>query len=661
MHSLQTFLNLQNGRVRIHSDEFKDLLALVSAEVSEALGEMYAIDAQVLFQDPHFPVSDLIDKFFAIELDTEFEPRYFGGVCVDVKVLQFYAGNLRMLQLHLRPPEWKMKFRVDTRLFVDQTPMDVARDVLKKAGLSDIEDECTTDECGPSELIVQYNESDLNFVSRLFEDGGRYYLYRHEIDRSILVLCDSPDCHVQRSLGDLQDEPVDSPSFDVIPAVYNLHTTNAKQTKHFKTTDYDFTKINADLSTLAETEVPPGEVAESYTYPGGYAETADGTRRMDLAANLANTESFRLFGESNVIDMAIGCTFGVKPGPGSQSFDLSDMLVVRTQIRIEGDAGIEGQPSPRAYVCAFEAVPAGQRFQAARVARRPIIAGVQTAEVVGPKNKEIHTDEYGRVKVQFHWDRVNKKNENSSCWIRVATPWAGRGWGAITVPRIGMEVIVQFEDGNPDRPIITGMLFNAKNMPPNGLPAAASKMGMKSNSTPGGGGANEFLMEDKKDAEMITMIGERDYTQTIKNDAHISIGYEKGEPGSYTLNVHQDRIENVSNGDYNLGVDTGNRTTYVKTDDTVTVDGSRKEVVKATLGSEAKDITMNGKTSLKIESPDVNINGKTKTKIGSAAIEVDGTTIKIAGKTEILLSVGGSTVKLDASGVTIAGPLVKIN
>ena len=657
MYNDETFKHLQNGRVRIHSGDFPDLFALLSCDIAEGLGEYYSINANVLVKSTTVKPFDLVDTYFAIEMDLDLGSRLFSGFCASARVQSSFGGNLRLFQLILRPMEWKLNYRTDTRVFVELAPMEVARKVLKDAGLSDLKDECTTEESEAAELIVQYNETDLNFVSRLLEDEGRYFFYDHQHDSSVMVLCDGPDGHASRSLGPLPELETDLPGIDQIPCVYNLHAEDAKQTKSFRTTDYDFTKINADLATFADTEHAPGDPTESYSFPGDYTETRVGSRKMDMAAAVADTASFRLSGESNDKTFAVGSVFNLPDGI-QEHFDF---LVVRTHIRLEGDQGQVTPSSASPFRCSFDAVPSERIYRAPKAARRPLRPGVQTAEVVGPPGKEIHTDEYGRVKVQFHWDRVNKKDDKSSCWIRVATPWAGRGWGAITVPRIGNEVVVQFENGNPDRPIITGMLFNAKNMPPNGLPAAASKMGMKSNSTPGGGGANEFVMEDKKDAEMITMIGERDYTQTIKNDANINIGYEKGSPGSYYLNVHQDRIESVSNGDYNLGVDTGNRNTYVKTDDTVEVDGNRNEKVKNTLGNEAKDITINGTKTLKAESPDVDINGKTKTKIGSAAIEVDGTTIKISGKAEILLSVGGSSVKLDASGVTIAGPLVKIN
>lgn len=655
----EKFEDYFNGHVRIACSNFPEKFALKKCDVLETMSQNYLIVAEVLTLDRDITAEDLLDESFTVELDLDLGQRFFHGVCTDVKFVN-QDDRAVELRLELRPSLWHLAKRVDTRVFVDYMQMDAARTVFRNAGFSDFIDRRDVDETDSHELIVQYNESDFAFVSRMFEDEGVYFFFEHPEDGARLVFCDGPGCH----------EPV--PGFPIIeykkaktvfrgdnPCIFDWDEHSRKRSTMFSTTDYDFTKINADLH--SEYSIPGiiHNPAEVYTYPGGYAEVPDGERQMRLKMEALVAASERVTGKSNVLTMGIGHTFTLD-GLDANS-DLDYLIVSTRHILHGGSSDILEQHERNPYLCSFEAIHLEKNYRSIAVTPRPIIAGVQTAEVVGPAGKEIYTDEYGRVKVQFHWDRVNSKDETSSCWIRVSTPWAGRNWGTVAVPRIGQEVIVQFEEGNPDRPIITGMLFNKKNMPPNGLPAAATKMGMRSNSSPGGGGANEIVMEDKKGAEELNITAERDYSLTVKNDAVINVGYEVGAAGDYILNVHQNRFENVSNGDFNVGVDTGSRNTYVNTDDTVSVDGSRTETIKNTLGSQAKDITMNGTKTLKVESPDVDINGKTKTKIGSAAIEVDGNTVKVSGKTEILLSVGGSSIKLDASGVTIAGPLVKIN
>lgn len=655
----EKFADYLNGHLRINCGKFPEIFALISCDILESMSQNYLILADVLTLDVSITAEDLIDETFIVELDLDEGKRYFCGNCTDVKFVD-QDDRSTHIKLELRPAFWHLSRRVDTRLFVDMMSMDTMRQVFGDAGFSDFDDRRSQDETDTRELIVQYNESDFAFISRLLEDEGSYFFFEHKDDGPLLVLCDGPASHApvpEHSIIDFKKE--DTVFRGDNPCIFAWDEQSRNRATTFSTTDYDFTKINADLSTESSIQGIIHNPAEVYTYPGGYSELPDGERLMRLKMEALVAASERVTGKTNVLQFGIGQSFTLA---GLDETSDLDYLVLSTRIRLEGGSRDKLKEDGRnPYVCNFEALHLEKPYRSTGETPRPIIAGVQTAEVVGPTGKEIYTDEFGRVKVQFHWDRVNQRDENSSCWIRVSTPWAGRGWGTVAVPRIGQEVVVQFEEGNPDRPLITGMLFNKKNMPPNGLPAAASQMGMRSNSTPGGGGANEIVMEDKKGAEGLNTIAERDYSLTVKNDAQINVGYEVGAQGNYTLNVFQNRFENVSNGDFNIGVDTGSRNTYVNTDDTVSVDGNRTEKIKNTLGSEAKDITMNGTTTLKIESPDVDINGKTKTKIGSAAIEVDGTTIKISGKAEILLSVGGSSIKLDASGVTIAGPLVKIN
>jgi type VI secretion system secreted protein VgrG len=245
----------------------------------------------------------------------------------------------------------------------------------------------------------------------------------------------------------------------------------------------------------------------------------------------------------------------------------------------------------------------------------------------------------------------------------VAQSLAGGGFGATNIPRIGHEVLVSFVDGDPDRPVVIGSVYNSKNKPPVDLPANKNQMGYRSSSSKGGGGANEWLFDDTKGAEKVSMTAQRDYSLTVKNNAMFEIGYETAEEGSLDFGVHMDRHDVVTAGDYSMFIYEGNRTSFVKKLDTVTVEGDREEVVTGKLGSEAKVITMNGTKELKAESKAVQVDGTQTTKIGSGQIEVDGTSVTVTAKNQIVLSCAGgaSSIILNAAGVTIVGPLVKIN
>jgi type VI secretion system secreted protein VgrG len=302
------------------------------------------------------------------------------------------------------------------------------------------------------------------------------------------------------------------------------------------------------------------------------------------------------------------------------------------------------------YTNEFFCIPSSVEFRPRLRAQKPVVEGVQTAMVVGPEGEEIYTDEHGRVKVQFHWDREGQRNERSSCWIRVSQVWAGAGWGAMFIPRIDQEVIVDFEEGDPDRPIITGRVYHGTNTPPYALPEEKTKSTIKSDSSLGGGGSNEFRFEDKSGEEEIYLHGQKDWTIAIEHDKEQNIGNdETSEVGNNrTRTVGEDEEVTVGNNrTVTIGNDEtvtlgNNRTLEVGADENITIGGNRTEDV----GTD-QSITVGGNCTL-------NASGNV-TITGEGNVELNGQRITITGQSEVSITVGGSTIRVSHSGVEISG------
>jgi type VI secretion system secreted protein VgrG len=660
-------------------------LVVYSMTGMEELAHLFEFNLELLSFKADIDFKKIVGQRVTVTLDLDKGERHFNGY-----VTQFrYTGNTARYSTYeatVRPWLWFLTRTADCRVFqkgIDgiKTVPDIIKAVFRDNGMSDFDDRLS----GTYRdwiYCVQYRETDFNFVSRLMEQEGIYYYFEHEKGKHTMVLADDLSAH--KPFPGHEKAPYFPPSGMSVQTKDHIELWNLTQSIQpgkYAIAEYDFEKPKVELlSRLGKTREFDYAIKdpEIFDYPGQYKDSGDGDHYVKLRLHELQTQHERVQGGGPIRTLAAGSLFTLEDHPRRDQN--KEYLTISVSHRMtDGEYISGGGESVELYRCEMEVMDKNEPFRPARKSPKPVVQGCHSAVVVGPENEEIFTDKYGRVKVQFHWDRYGKNDENSSCWVRVSQAWAGKDWGSMHIPRIGHEVLVSFMEGDPDRPIITGRVYNAENMPPYKLEANKTQSGIKSRSSKDGSSDNfnEIRMEDKKGEEELyfhaeknhTNITENDrndnvghnYSLTVQNDYMVNVGYEVGDQGNYTLNVHQHRFENVSNGDYNLGVDTGNRTTYVKTDDTVEVLGSRKEIVTNTLGSQAKDIKMKGTATLKANSPDIDINGSTKTKIGSAAIEVVGNTVKISGKAEILLSVGGSSIKLDPSGVTIVGPLVKIN
>jgi type VI secretion system secreted protein VgrG len=445
---------------------------------------------------------------------------------------------------------WFLTRTADCRIFQDKTAHEIILEVFKDEkhhGVPDYEDHCTG-KYATREYCVQYRETDFNFVSRLMEEEGIYYYFEHSDGRHVLKLVDAHAAH--KPLPHRATIAYFPPGYQIRTDDEYIHDWTFDQGIQpglVTLRDYDFTKPKADLTVKnRKTEKHEHAGYEIFDWPGEYRETDDGDHLARARVDELHAEFERAQAGCNVREIAVGGLFTLanfpRPDQNRQYLIVSadwDLL----------DNPYESSPGAAArYGARFTALPSpsDRQFRPARVTPEPKVAGPQTAVVVGPAGEEIWTDKYGRVKVQFHWDRYGKKNENSSCWIRVSSPWAGANWGAVALPRIGQEVIVDFLEGDPDQPIITGRVYNADQMPPYALPGNKTQSGMKSRSSLGGSASNfnEIRFEDKKGSEQVFVHGEKDMDTRVKNISREWIGADRH------LIVTKDRNEQVGQNYY---------------------------------------------------------------------------------------------------------------
>ena len=422
----------------------------------------------------------------SIQRSADGTKRYFNGYIGAIEYAGLHRGAAAY-RIELRPWIWLLSHQQDCVIYQNQSPWDIIMAVFKNAGFSDYQDnrQNATGSTPPLEYCVQYNESAFNFVTRLMEEYGIYYYYAHADGKHTLVFCDAPASHV--SVG--AEIPFGSKQIDLRvqdDRISQWSSELAVVTGTYTYRDYNFKTPKADLTVRSSlTASHTYGSYEAYHYPGLYDTTKNGQPLADVRIQDITARRQLMFGTSNSRLLYAGCKFTM-----SEFFDTAEnteYTIVRTTCHVasgENTATTDGGPRD-AFDCSFHAIKGTTQFRLARLTPRPMIRGPQTAVVVGAQGDDICTEKYGRIKVQFPWDRVGKNDDNSSCWIRVAQSWAGQGWGSIFIPRVGQEVVVAFLEGNPDRPIVTGCVYNDTQTVPYELPANKTRSTIKTNSSGG--------------------------------------------------------------------------------------------------------------------------------------------------------------------------------
>lgn len=571
----------QNTRlVQVTSPLGENVLVLQSLDGSEELGRIFQYELELISEDPSVKFDQLLGKPMTLTLELhDGGKRYFHGI---VSRCSQGAGNGQFAGYHvsLRPWLWLLSRTSDCRIFQNRTVPDIIKQVFRDLGFSDFEDSLSQT-YREWEYCVQYRETSFDFVSRLMEQEGIYYYFRHEKSRHVLVLADAYGAH--STVSNYASVPYYPPTDEQRERdhFFDWRLAREVQPGSLALNDYDFQRPGARLEVRSSVSRSHAHGDYPlYDYPGEYVQSKDGEHyaRTRIEAIQAQFERVQLRGKTR--GLGSGHLFKLTNYPRDDQN--REYLVVGARYRITQESYESGHMEGMLqYESDLDCMDASQTFRPLPLTPLPIVQGPQTALVVGPGGEEIWTDQYGRVKVHFYWDRHDQSNENSSCWMRVSQAWAGKNWGAIQIPRIGQEVIVSFLEGDPDRPIITGRVYNAEQTVPYDLPANATQSGVKSRSSKGGSPANfnEIRMEDKKGAEQLFIHAEKNQDIEVENDETHWVGHDRSKTidNDETVLVQHDRTETVGNNEtITIGV---NRTESVGNNETITIGVNRTEVV----------------------------------------------------------------------------------
>ncbi len=442
----------------------------------------------------------------------------------------------------LVPWLWLLTRTSDCRIFhrppEGLTVIEIVEEVFRRFGFTDYRLKLTRS-YRKVEYCVQYRETAFNFVSRLLETEGVAYYFEHEADRHVLVLADSPSAHVARpECEEIGWHPLERAGSER-ERIRHWEAERQLRPASYLHTEYNFLRPRTDLSAGARfVDGVPGHEWEVFNYPGEYDQLGEGEMYARIRAEELGAGQDVYSGESDVVGMAAGHTFRLKEHPRADQN--REYLLTQVGIDFDQSAYLTGEDEGGVmFRNRFSAIPAQRPYRPPRVTPKPVIHGEQTAMVVGPPGKEIHVDDHARVKVHFFWDRHQRMDDTASCWLRVSQPWAGKGYGGLNIPRVGCEVIVGFLEGDPDRPIITGRVYNAATMPmasnagrdgkpgnakPSGIAQAAMMTTLRSQSTPGGGGGNEITLNDTAGAEGLYFKAHRDEVHQVGNDREDTVG-----------------------------------------------------------------------------------------------------------------------------------------
>ena len=605
-----------------------DSLAVASFTYNEQLGRLFSGEVDLLSESADVDFDKLVGTPVTVGVeDSDGKTRYFSGIASRF-VHTGWSGRYASYRLTMVPTMWLLSRTSDCRIFQNQTIPQILKTVLAQYGVAGEDMEFKLQGTyAPWEYCVQYRETALNFVSRLMEHEGIYYYFTHTNGAHKLIIVDSLTAHKPcpgaetiyyegRNKGGVKKGYVTDwiMQRELQPGSYALK-------------DYDFLKPRLKLQGA---DSDPGKHKradyEMFDFPGEFDENGDGKRYARVRIQELSCQESIARGSTNAIGITTGGKF--KLSDYARKDQNADHLVTSISVQAANDSfeGEAGSGEGDHFSCSFSAIPATKQFRTPRLTPKPIVQGPQTAMVTGPSGEEIHTDKYGRIKILFHWDRYGKADDTSSCWVRVSqAAWAGKKWGSIYIPRVGQEVVVEFLEGDPDCPLVTGRVYNNDSMPPYDLPAEKTKSSLKSSSSKGGAGFNEIRFEDKKGQEQIFIHAEKQRDVRVKKDNLEWIGENEH------LIVGKDRLKKVKGDEHN------------------DITGCRNEKVGET-------------HSLKVGQ---NLQEKVGMNAAlQAGMEIHlkaGMNVCIEAGMSITLKAGGGFIVIGPAGVTISGTPVLIN
>lgn len=631
--------------ISISSPLAKDELLLTSFEGTEYISDLFEFQIEVLSSNHAIKPEELIGKTVTISIQND-QKRTFNGYISRFTYGEVKADNLRTYRMTMVPWLWFLSKTNNHRIFQEKNTKDIITQVFKDLGFNDF-DYKATGNATPREYCVQHNESDLNFVSRLLEEDGIAYYFEQKGDKHVMQIVDAANAYQETAETNLQYSKGNQPNTQLNRWE---HVYEFKKGK-WSLNDYDFeSPPKSQLQTTASTSKFSN--AKNYEHYE-YVPYNDFAGIKDLSKKRIEAEETPM----NVIEASSDCSSFYAGGKfklakHAVAQEQGNYIITAIRHRAFDNSYLASSDGQSEYGNDLACIPDSVHFRPPMVHAKPVMVGPQSAIVVGPSGEEIYIDKYGRIKVQFHWDREGKKDENSTCYIRVVQPWAGSGWGTSFIPRMGMEVIVNFIDGDPDRPLVTGSVYNADNLPPY---SSKTQSGIKTRSTKKGTTANfnEIRFEDKKDGEQLFIHAEKNMDTEVENNETLTVDNDRtklvkhDENSTITNNrnktVNNNQTENIAK---NKTIDVGaNHTETIQKDMTINVSGDLTETISGKYtdsvtkeyGMQAKSITMQANDQITLKTGgakivmksngDITISGKNINLKGSGNVVIKGSKV----------------------------------
>ncbi len=609
----------------------------------EELGRPFRYELELLYEKNDLDLNKQLGETITVTLETRDGDRFFNGLVSQMSFVGMQDHMARYLAT-VRPALWFLTYSSNNRVFQTKTVPEILDEIFQEHGFSHRD---SLNETYPKrDYCVQYGETDLEFVSRLMEEEGIYYFFEHKDGKHDLILADSSNAHA--AISGYEQVKFFPPSEDQREEdhISDWELFHRVETQKFTIASYNYEKAGDKLSAEKSIEQDHGQKGkELYEYGQLFPESKDGKRLSTVRAQEQQANYAVVTGGGNVRGLSCGNLFELLNCPREDQ-NMS-YLVIGATYEIENSAIETGSDrGETSFTCHFSAIDERTPFRPARSTVKAVVRGPQTAVVVGPEGEEIWTDKFARVKVQFHWDRKGKKDENSSCWVRVAHALAGQKWGFISIPRIGQEVIVEFLAGDPDQPIITGALYNDTNMPPYGLPDNQTQSGVKTRSSKKGSAKNfnELRFEDKKDAEEVFLHAERNFKRVVKNDDSLTVGLETKDKGDQTVEIHRNRTATLNEGEDSLEIKQGSQEVKVKKK--INIEAGDELHIK--VGQ--SELTMKKNGDITVKGMKIQLDAKNSVTIkGAAKVEIKGAQVKITGDAKT--DVKGAMTKIEGSGI----------
>ncbi len=635
-----------NRALRIEASPLaQDELLLSAFRGREGLSDLFSFQLDLLSQTGDIAPRDIVGEAVTFSLLlSDGNRRYFNGV-----VRRFSRGptmgnsGLRHYRAELVPWMWFLTRNSNCRIFAKQSAQDILETIFKDHGFGHAARFQLSGPPTKREYCVQYRETDFSFASRLMEEEGFFYYFQHSSGKHELVVADAPTAYKDCPEANIEYFPGDKASDRVTRWDHNYEFRSGKWSQN----DYNFETPTNKLASESKTigGMRGSDKFTLYDYPGGYAEKPAGDALARFRMEQEEVAGDTTTAESTCRTLHPAGRFKLKSKEDSPQDHDKQFAIISIEHSASDSSYEQGNSGEFKYGNLFSCIPAKVAFRPARTTPKPTVQGLESAVVVGPDKDTPHTDKFGRIKVKFHWDREDK---SESCWIRTSQVWAGSGWGALFLPRVGQEVMVSFLGGDPDRPIITGCVYNAEQKPPYNLPDAANQSGIKSRSWPNGSSDtfNELRFDDKNNEESVYFQAQKDFKRLVKHDDSLEVQNDR------TTTIKKNLTSIISEGDESHTLKQGNRTVSLH---------QGNDTLKLSKGDYKLELAMgNAVTKLTTGKASTEAMQGIELKVEANRISIIPGLINAQATQGIMLKVGNNSIMIDEAGITIKGVQVKI-